>query len=146
MFRNLINKLKSILDANSLIQVVYTYERENPDGTPFATITPSANENDYLTTTENRRVYAFTIRIFVERKGQTTVEGTEQTMRDLMDTVLDDLDSNHQLSGLSIPSGYTFLFMEAVPSRWAYTGSRENEYRVAEIAVRCHVMVDVNNI
>lgn len=145
MIQNLINKLKSILEANDLLQVVYSYERADSEGTPFATVTPSANENDYATTTENRRVYAFVIRLFVERAGQTTAETAENTMRDLLDSVLDDLDKNYALSGMPIANGYTFLFMEAAPSSWAYV-FRENEYRVAEIAVRCHFYVDTTII
>lgn len=146
MFRNIITKLKSLLDGVSELQVVYPYERDDPDGTPFATITPAANENAYSTTSENTRVYAFTIRLFVERKGQTNVETCETTMRDLVDVVLDVLDSNHRLSGISLPAGYTFLFLDAAPSQWGYAGTRENEYRVADINVRVHISVDVNLI
>lgn len=143
MLRNLVAKLKSILDGVAELQQVYPYEREDPTGTPFATITPASNANDYATTTENRRVYAFTIRLFVERKGQTTVEDCEETMRDLIDVVLDVFDSNHRLPGLQLPVGYTYLLMEAAPSVWGYVG-RENEYRTAEISLRVHFSVDVN--
>lgn len=143
MIQKLVTKLKAILDANTLLQVVYPYEREDSSGTPFASITPSGNENAYQTTTENERVYAFLIRLFVERKGQTTVEDCETTMRELVDSVLNDLDSNHRMSGLQTQTGYTFLFLDAAPSAWGYVG-RENEYRVAEITVRIHFSVDIN--
>lgn len=143
MIQKLVTKLKAILDANTLLQVVYPYEREDSSGTPFASITPSGNENAYQTTTENNRVYAFLIRLFVERKGQTTVEDCETTMRELVDSVLNDLDSNHRMSGLQTQTGYTFLFLDAAPSAWGYVG-RENEYRVAEITVRIHFSVDIN--
>lgn len=146
MIEKLVAKLKALLDANSLLGYVFSYEREDPGITPFATITPSANENSYMTTTENRRVYAFTIRLFIERKGQTDPEDCEAAARELVDSVLNDLDSNWALSGLATQTGYSFLFMEAAPSIWAYTGSRENEYRVAEIEVKCHFSVDVNSI
>lgn len=145
MIQNLITTLKSILTSNTLIQSVYDYERANAEGTPFATITPSANENDYATTTENRRVYAFLIRVFVERAGQSNYPQAETTTRSLVDSVLDDLDKNYQLTGLTIPAGYTFLFMEAAPSQWGYVG-REQEYRVAEVTVRCHFYVDTTII
>lgn len=145
MIQKLVTKLKAILDANTLLQVVYPYEREDSSGTPFASITPSGNENAYQTTTENERVYAFLIRLFVERKGQTTVEDCETTMRELVDSVLNDLDSNHRMSGLQTQTGYTFLFLDAAPSAWGYVG-RENEYRVAEITVRVHFSVDINMV
>jgi len=145
MIQNLITKLKSILTANTLIQSVYDYERADAEGTPFATITPSANENDYATTTENRRVYAFLVRLFVERAGQSTYENADNTMRALVDSVLDDFDKNYSLSGLTSANGYTFLFMEATPSQWGYVG-REQEYRVAEITIKCHFYVDTTII
>lgn len=145
MIKLLVQKLQSILETVDKIQVIYAYERENADGTPFATITPSANENDYATTTENRRTYAFNIRLFVERKGQTNTADTEATMRDLVDDVLDALDRDWKLDGLGSRTGYTKLFMSAAPSVWGYVG-RENEYRVAEINVRIHFSVDVNLI
>lgn len=145
MIQQISAKVKSLIEANSGVQKVYAYERANPDGTPFVTITPSANENDYNTTTENVRVYAFLIRVFVERKGQSVEENAENTLRGLADSILDTMDRNYRLSGMTAPTGYTFLFMEAAPSSWGYTG-RENEYRVAEIKVRCHVSVDVNLI
>lgn len=145
MIEKLTQALKTLLDANTLLQVVYPYEREDALGTPFATITPSANSNDYQTTTENTRTYAFLIRLFVERKGQVTVEGCESTMRELVDSVLNDLDSNWNLPNLVTQTGYTFLFMGAAPSTWGYVG-RENEYRVAEVVVQCRFSVDINLI
>lgn len=137
--------LKNILDATGLLQVVYNYEREDATGTPFATITRSAKENDYSTTSENTRVYAFVIRLFVERKGVSNPDSCEQAMDQLEDAVIDALDRNHRMTGLDVSTGYTFLFLDATPSNWGYVGA-ENEYRVAELAVRVHFSVDVNLI
>lgn len=145
MIKPIIAKLKSLLEANSQLQKVYDYERSDPTGTPFATITPAANENNYFTTTENERMYAFLIRLFVERKGQGSEENSEAAMRELLDSVLDTLDRNYTLSGLGTKAGYTFINMRAAPSVWGYTG-RENQYRVAEINVQCRVSVDVTLI
>lgn len=145
MFRILSQKLKSLLDGISLFQTTYNHEKEDPTGTPFASITPSANENDYQTTTQNHRTYGFLVRLYVQRKGETTVEDAEAAMRDLVDATLDELDSNWNLPNLTTKTGYTFLFMEAAPSRWGYVGA-ENEYRVAEINVRIHFSVDINLI
>lgn len=142
MFENLIQKIKSLLESNSLIQRVYDYETAESDGFPFATITPSANESDYSSTTENRRIYAFNIRLFVERAGQINPGPADSAMRELVDSVLDLLDSNYTLSGTTTKTGYTVMFSRAMPSSWAYAG-REMEYRVAEIKVQVIVLVDV---
>lgn len=145
MLEELSKKLQTIIGALSRVQTVYSYERANADGTPFATLTPSSNEAAYQTTSENRRVYAFTLRLFVERKGQSAGDTAEMATRALVDDVLDALDRNHQLTGMGTRAGYTYLFMEAAPSTWGYSG-RENEYRVAEINIRVHFSVDVNVI
>jgi hypothetical protein len=141
MFENIIQKIKTKLEANTLIQTVYTYERADGLGTPFATVTPSANESDYHSTTENRRIYAFNIRLFVERAGQSTEITADTTMRALVDSVLDDFDSDWALTGTTTKSGYSLLYTRATPSVWAYAG-REMEYRVAEIKLQAVVLID----
>ena len=146
MWDKLTEKLKSILEANDLISNTYTFEASELSGTPIATLTPSFNENDYTTTTENTRVYAFMLRLYVNRpSGEDEEYQSEMAMKELVDSVLDDLDKNHRLSGLETKTGYTFLFLEATPSIWGYAG-RENEYRVAEIIIRSHFAVDINQI
>ena len=144
MWAELKAKLKSILEANDLIQEVFDWEVGEFTGDPACTLTPSANESDYETTTENRRVYAFMIRLFVDR-GSRKDQDAEQVMIGLVDSVIDDFDKDYTLSGITQPTGYTMLFVEALPASWGYVG-RENAYRVAEITVRCHIDVDVNLI
>lgn len=145
MIQQLSKILKSILDDNSLLENSYTYEVQSPDSTPYATLTLSANENDYDTTTENVRVYAFMLRLYQERNVQVDQDSAENAMRGLVDSVLDDLDKNHRLDGLEGKAGYTFLFMEAAPSTWGYV-DEPAQYRVAEIVVRCHVSIDTTVI
>lgn len=138
----------TLLSSLTKIQSFYNVEATNLEGFPALTLTPSANDSDYATTTENRRVYAFMIRLYVERGSGTTAERTaESTMRDLVDSVLDRLDKNYYLSGVTIgtQTGYTFLYMGATPSRWGYSG-RENEMRVAEIGVKLYFDIDTTLI
>tara|TARA_Y100000310_G_scaffold270565_1_gene284469 strand:+ start:53 stop:496 length:444 start_codon:yes stop_codon:yes gene_type:complete len=146
MWEILTTKLKSLLEDNTLLANTYTFEASELSGTPIATLTPSANDNDYATTTENTRVYAFMLRLYINRaSGEDNEQVTEEAMRQLVDDVLDDLDKSHRLSGLGSKTGYQFLFLEAAPSLWGYAG-RENIYRVAEINIRCHFAVDINLI
>lgn len=136
----------NILKANAFLQNVYNFEAAEFDADPVATLMPSTNENDYATTTENRRTYGFNLRIYKTRlTGESAEATTEAAMRELVDSVLDDLDKNHRLSALEQKTGYTFLYLEAAPSQWGYSG-RENVYRVAEIIVKVHFAVDVNLI
>jgi hypothetical protein len=148
MFNKISTAIVNLLKSNSLIQSVYNYEASNLEGFPAMTITPSANESEYSTTTENRRVYAFMVRLYVVRGSGADAENTcENTMRDLVDTVLDKLDKNFYFTdgAIQTQTGYTFLFMSSSPSQWGYAG-RENEMRVAEIRVRVHFDVDTTLI
>lgn len=148
MFDKVSTALITLLQSLTKIQNFYNFEATNLEGFPALTLTPSANENAYATSTENRRVYAFVIRLYVERgSGNDAERQAERTLREMVDNVLDRLDKNYGLSGVTIESqtGYTFLFMEAIPSRWGYAG-RENQMRVAEINVRLHFDIDINQI
>lgn len=144
MWEKLKEKLKSILTANTLIQEVFDWEVEKFTGDPVATLTPSANEAHYSTTTDNRRIYAFIIRLFVERTSRKD-QDAERIMTTLVDSVIDDIDKNYTLTGIVPPTGYTMLFVEATPASWGYVG-REEVYRAAEIVVKCHVDADVSLI
>ncbi len=146
MWEKLNTKLKAILEANTLINKVYDYEASELEGTPTATITASTNVNRYHSTTENRRRYAFDVRLYMDRPtGSTEEDNTETAMRELVDSVINGFDTAHRLSGLETQAGYLFLFMRAVPSRWGYAG-RESEYRVAELELEIEFDVDVNVI
>jgi len=149
MWEELINKIKTILEANTLIKEVYIYECEKFNGSPACSVTPSENASDYNTNEENIRLYSFHIRLFVNRSvapaGSKPDFNADKVMRKLVDSVLDDFDKNYTLSGITNPTGYTFINLFAVPSGWGYAG-REDEYRAAEINLKCRVSVDLNAI
>lgn len=151
MWQNLKSKIKAILAANTLLQEVYDYEVEEFGGDPAATIVASENESDYRTTIHNRRIYSFKINLWVKRGEQRGDQEVEAVMTDLVDSVLDDFDKYYTLgsgspgAALVLPTGYTMVRVEAMPSRWAYA-QRETFYRVAELIIRCEVDVDVTLI
>ena len=144
MFSILINKITSLLTANGLLADVYNYEVEQFKGDPTAVVTPSGNESDYSTLSSNKRVYAFNIKVFLTRTNRTK-DQTDVALRQLVDTILDDFDADYTFAGLSVPQGYTMVNVWAMPSQWGYAG-REDEYRVAEIVVKCRVDVDITNV
>lgn len=138
----------SILSNLSKIQSMYNYEASELDGTPALTLTPSANESEYSTTSENTRIYAFVIRLYVARgSGKSAEDECENTMREMVDDVLDRLDRNYYLRDTTVPTGtgYAFLGMSASPSQWGYAG-RENQHRVAEIKVQLRFNIDTTLI
>jgi len=145
MRKNIKDKIISLLEANPLLQAVHRVETAESNGHPFATVTASSSDGEYHSTTENQRVYAFLIRLFVERAGQTTPEAAEIVLEELDSSVESDLDKNYLLSGTVTKTGYTVLFMRTSPSRWGYAG-REFEYRTSEFVVQVVVLVDINAI
>lgn len=151
MFEKLKNKLVSMITAGlSLEQQVFGYEETNLTGDPAITITPSANSGEYSTNQENARVYAFTGRVWVDRTARGDAK-SEQVAVELVDSMIDLLDRYYTLgsgspgTALSVPTGYTVIRTEAAPAAWFYV-DREKTYRLAEIAIRVHVRVDVEQI
>lgn len=145
MFDKISNSLKAALSLSG-IQSVYDYEASNFEGYPALTLTPANNESAYSTTTENRRVYAFTARIYVQRGSDAaTLAESENTMRELVDSVLDAIDKRYSSLSIASQTGYTFLFMHAAPSQWGYAGGA-NELRVAEVLIKVEFDIDVNLI
>jgi len=144
MWVELNQKIKEILIANTALADVYDHEAEEMKGDPVALITASGNESDYYTTTENARIYAFNIRLLVDRTARDDHEA-ERVLRELVDTVIDDFDKNYTLTGITNQTGKTFMNLEALPSDWGYIEGQV-VYRFADITVRCKVLVDVNLI
>ena len=146
MWENLIAKIKAIMEANTLVQETYDYEIEKFEGQPSAVIVPSDNSGEFTTTTDNERVYAFSVFLFVARGDDYYTDKTADiVMRELVDSVLDDFDKNWRLTGLTLSTGYSMLYMEAAPSSWGYV-DREMVYRMAEITLRIHLDVDTSLI
>lgn len=144
MFSIILEKIKTILEANELIQETFVFEVEKFNGTPSATIVPSSNESDYNTTDENMRIYAYNITLFVNRSKKSKKDA-DRILRNLVDSVIDDFDKDYTFSGIENPTGYTFINTFATPSLWGYSG-REDEFRVCEISIRCRVSIDLNAI
>jgi hypothetical protein len=151
MWKHLKDKIKAILAANTLFQEVYDYEPAEFGGDPVAIVIPSANESDYRTTTENRRIYAFSVQLWVKRTDPRSPEESEKVLTDLVDSVLDDFDRYFTLgtgspgNALTLPTGYLMIRVQALPSSWFYT-QRETYYRGAEILLKIELDVDVTSI
>lgn len=147
MFGTLLEKIVSLVTATDNFQEVYNYEIQKFNGDPVAVVVPSGNEGDYSTTNLNERIYSFSIKVFVSRTARGTSSETEadRILRGLVDSLIDTFDKNYYFQDLTVPTGYCMINVFAVPSQWGYAGA-EDEYRVAEIIIRCRVNVDVTLI
>lgn len=102
----------------------------------FATVVASGNESEFETTSENKRTYAFTIRIFVERKNRGEA-AAETLLTEIVDRLTQAFDENYTLGVSGV------LFTRATPSSWAYVLA-EKEFRMAEIQLSTICSVDVS--
>lgn len=117
---------------------VFEYEPELDDveADPFVTVTPSANENEYASTSENRREYAFMVRVFVARGTPSRGNADAETLlTQIVDDMIDLFDQDYTLSGNA-------LLSLAAPSRWGYAMGTK-EYRTAEITITAKTDFDV---
>src|SRR3990167_6317278 len=153
MWKRLKDKIIAMLQGQTATQLqeVYDYEVAEFGWDPAATLTPSAESADYRTTSANRRVYAFSLILWVKRGGTRDDKEAEGVLTDLVDSVTRLFDKYYTLgsgspgSALVSETGYTMIKVEAVPGEWFYS-QRNDLYRGALITVRCHVDVDVNLI
>lgn len=153
MWVQLTNKLKSMIQTLTLLQSgsVYDYEIEEFGKLPAVTIIPSPDEADYRTTSDNERIYAFAVQVWVDRSAPRSPVDAENALRDIVDALQRMFDKYYTLNASSpgaalvVPTGYTMVMVEAAPSQWFYS-QREKFYRGAEIKVKIRVDVNVTLI
>jgi len=130
----IVTKLEGITDLDQ--SNVFNYEPSDTsviDKDPFAIVTASDNEADFGNIAENRRIYGFVIRVYIERNSRGASDA-ESTLTDLVDAIINAFDQDITLGG-------EVLMIEAAPSLWQYSLS-DKEYRVAEIRISAKVWFD----
>ena len=148
-FQTLSNKIKLVLEGISDIESVYDYPWLKFDGYPSATITPSGYDSDYETSSENERVYIYTVRLFFNLNDVNKVSYKEKVddghriIRELTDTVIDTFDKDELLSGISLPSGYTMIGVRPIPSSIVYFP--DEKMVVSEIKLEVKISFDTNS-
>lgn len=146
------SEIVSILNGLSAIQEVANYEKSSFSGFPAATVTGSENESDFEANKERERVYAFSIKLYVEMMSdahEVTGEGLKEVdriLRNLSDTVVDEFDkpTNARFSGDADTAAEKVLYVEPVPSTWFY--DTERNMRGKEVVLRVHTFVNTANL
>lgn len=102
---------------------------------PIALVLESGNENDYLSTANNMRVFAY--KIIICQSGNNQDKATAlASVRALMDTIIDALDTN---GASATPLSNACLFVEPVPSVILLQGRSGNQFElIAELTLKCH--------
>lgn len=145
-FKTLRPQIKDLLDNNTKLQEVSGTPKLNFGGYPAAYVIPSDNSNDYETTDENLRTYAFIIRMFYETKN-TGVGDAMIALEELTDEILDTFDqedlktADNRTVGVNLPSGYTYVNILANPASWGEL--IEEGLLMTELNVRVRISVDI---
>lgn len=153
--RQLRDNIKTLLDAvhdgsgNDIFEEISKEPKFSFKGYPACFIAPSGNENDYLTTQDNIRVYAYKVWCFQEFEV-TKIADAYNILLDAVDNVINKIDREESpdLGSRTIDDGltspYTLANVEAVPGRFA---SDEVEKLLAvEITIRCKITVDLTQL
>ena len=125
----IINKINSDLTK---IQVAYRTDRSSFEGFPAAVVSPSENEADYSSTADDRRVYAFKIRVYYPIENESEQDSAELALEEALDEMLDVFKQRNAL-------GAACDWIEPIPSVWQYEERGDGTFRMAELTLRCVV-------
>lgn len=123
--------------AVSSINKVYDHEKLNPQGFPCAFITFQGTENEFYTTAENKRIYAYRILVLAQIGQDTSntavVEQAEQTIEDCVGDILDTMDSD-----ITLDNNTQVIFVEAAVGQPGYVDYEGGVARSGEITIKVH--------
>lgn len=142
---SLINDIKNAIinristDITS-VQEVADYEKIPQRGFPAVCVFCSGNENDYSTTSENMRTFAFVIRVF-EQIGKDidnndAKERAERIVGNVVSDLINSFDKYYDLGG-------TVDYCLSSPSKWGYVQTDAGWMRTADIILQCKKSFDI---
>lgn len=112
------------------IQVAYRTDRSTLDGFPAAVVSPSENEADYASTSDDRLVYAFKIRVYYPIKNESEQDSAELALEEALDEMITAFTARNAL-------GSACDWLAPIPSAWQYEERADGLYRMAELTLRC---------
>jgi len=137
------DKLLSVIGAIDKIQVIKGYSTLELSGYPAVTIYPSnQSQAEYDTTIDNKRYYTFTISAFYDLPNQ-GMETAQDALFDLVDDIMDALDDNEFLTGISLPADYTMVGIRPTFTMWGTTKAGDKELLVADVTAVVVVTHDI---
>jgi hypothetical protein len=125
----IIDKINNYLTK---IEVAYRTDRSSFAGFPAAVVSPSENEADYSSTADDKRVYAFKIRVYYPLESESQQDAAELALEEALDEMLDAFKQRDSL-------GAACDWVEPIPSVWQYEERGDGTYRMAELTLRCVV-------
>lgn len=145
LFRDISTKLEAIVNTIESAPGVKAFDsvvrkpQTDFDNYPAVVIQPSRIESDYSDNANNHRRYIFDIHILnlLEDTAPTTYQARTDDLMDLVDLVLDAIDTTYNLDGV-------VDFVDPVPSQFFEIATSRGPALVAPIRVVCRKDVMVN--
>jgi hypothetical protein len=131
LYRTISNEIKAVLLATDVFADIRDYPTNVFTGFPAAAFYPSSTPSDYATQKQNRRDYVFTLQIFALLKDpDRKIDVVLPALQDLVDTVMDALDSTEDLNGV-------VNFLRPVPNMWSMATMTKGQALMATLTLHC---------
>ena len=118
------------VDELTKVQKTYGYDPSTIEGIPAVVVSPSDNEADYGSTSNDRIVFVFKLRAYYTIEKEAEEEEAETALEEVVDEILTAFKERNVL-------GSACDWVEPAPSIWEYESRGEAVYRVAELTLRC---------
>lgn len=138
IYRELNNKINAILSGVDKIKEVYPYPAKKIDAYPSAIYYPSTLENSFETANENFKIYGYKLWIVVNAEGTTVQNVFSTVMPNVMDSVLEALDSGWDFSTID---GHR-CWCKVDTGLWSVTESQAGIEVTAEIDLSIKVLTN----
>jgi len=145
----LVNKINGL----SSTQAVYGYSELNPSGWPCVWVKTADLQGTFVTTSENRRIYAYDVTAiltlgenFIKDGSVQREEYAENTLATVTDQIVnlfDDTSFISQLNGIYTTGDTTALFVEAADARWGEIDMQSGKAKAIQISLMIHTDYNV---
>lgn len=130
------------------VQEVVGFEKTGFRGFPAVTVVCTDIENSFYSSTENERIFVFSLKVFVPIENKPKLENTTDPAKEhaekIMERVVDQITNAFDTTTLFTLEGAADNGVEAIPSTWSYALLDIGWCRLANIQLRIKRTLNVN--
>lgn len=140
--------LVSKINALSSTQAVYSYSELNPTGWPCVWVKTADLQGTFVTTAENRRIYAYNVTClltlgedFIKDGSIQREEYAENVLAGVTDDIInavDDVAFITELNAIYSAGDTTVLFIEAADAQWGEVDMQTGKAKAVQITLMIH--------
>lgn len=139
------SQLVATIDGLSTTQAVYGYEELNPSGWPCVWVKPDNLQGTFVTTAENRRIYAYKVTTtfplgedFIKDSSIQREEYAENILAEVVDQIIntiDDVSFITTLNAIYSAGDNTVLFVEAADAQWGEIDMQKGKAKAIQVTL-----------